>query len=115
MHNVHVTPGAVGAAWNRAQLKGAKDLVLSFAKPDVAAKVKCDVHGWMGARVGVFTHPFHGTTGPDGTVAIKVPPGEYEISSWHEFEKFEKPAPKTVKVAAGETVEAKFEFATDRR
>ena len=114
MHNVHATKGA-NEDWNKAMLKGAKDLTHSFAKPEVPAKFKCDVHGWMSAKVGVFTHPFHGTTGADGTVAIRVPPGEYEIESWHEYDKLQKPAPKKVVVAAGSTSEIEFDYSMDRR
>jgi plastocyanin len=109
MHNVHATQGA-NPDWNKAMLKGAKDLTHTFAKPELPAKFKCDVHGWMGARVGVFTHPFHGTTGADGTVSIKVPPGEYEISAWHEYDKFAAPAAQKVTVADGETKDVEFVY-----
>ena len=59
---------------------------------------------------GVFAHPFHGVTGVDGSVSIKVPAGEYEIGAWHEYEKFGKPAAQKVTVAAGETKEIEFVF-----
>ena len=109
MHNVHATKGA-NDDWNKAMLKGAKDLTHTFTKPEVPAKFKCDVHGWMGAKVGVFTHPFHGTTGADGMVSIKVPAGEYEVSAWHEYDKFAAPAAQKVTVAEGETKEIEFVY-----
>ena len=114
MHNVHVTKG-VNEDRNHCMLFRARDLTFSFAKPELAVKFKCDVHGWMNARVGVFPHPFHGVTGRDGRIALRVPPGDYEVSVWHEYEKFTKPAPRTVTVADDATAEVEFEFALATR
>jgi plastocyanin len=48
-------------------------------------KFKCDVHPWMGAWMGVKTHPFFATSAADGTYMIKnVPPGEYDLVLHHE-------------------------------
>jgi hypothetical protein len=46
--------------------------------------IRCDVHKWMGAFVGVFNHPFHTVSKDGGTFELKVPPGKYEITAWHE-------------------------------
>ncbi|HWL94057.1 MAG TPA: carboxypeptidase regulatory-like domain-containing protein, partial [Phycisphaerae bacterium] len=68
----------------------------TFTKPEVMAKVKCDVHGWMSSYVGVLTHPFFSVTkdheaapkgkeAERGTFEIKeLPAGKYEIEFWHE-------------------------------
>jgi RNA polymerase sigma factor (sigma-70 family) len=109
MHNIHALP-KVNAEFNRSQLKGAMDITERFDREEVGVKFKCDVHGWMGAWAGVFTHPFHGVTDGEGMVEIRLPPGEYEVSAWHEFPKFGKPAPRPVTVAAGETKEIEFDF-----
>jgi len=110
MHNIHAMPKD-GEEFNKSQQPGAGDLTTKFTKEEVAVKVKCDVHSWMGARIGVFAHPFHGVTGADGTVSIKVPPGEYEVSAWHEYEKWSvKPEAQKVKVAGTETKEVEFSF-----
>jgi hypothetical protein len=114
MHNVHVTRG-VNEYRNHCMLFRAKDLSFSFAKPEVAVKFKCDVHGWMNARVGVFAHPFHGVTDRDGRIALRVPPGDYEVSVWHEYDRFTKPAPRAVTVAGNGTAEVEFEFAAAPR
>ena len=37
--------------------------------------VKCDVHPWMSAYVGVFSHPFFAVTGDDGKFTIAGLPG----------------------------------------
>jgi hypothetical protein len=47
--------------------------------------IRCDVHRWMGAFVGVFSHPFHTVSKGGGTFELKLPPGSYEIVAWHEL------------------------------
>jgi hypothetical protein len=45
----------------------------------------CDVHGWMGGRIGVFDHPYFTLTKDDGTFEIKnAPAGKYKIFLQHE-------------------------------
>ena len=47
--------------------------------------VKCNVHPWMRAYIGVVSHPFFAVTGDDGTFTIKgLPPGTYTLEAWHE-------------------------------
>jgi hypothetical protein len=55
-----------------------------FAKPELPLPIKCDVHKWMGAFVGVFDHPFHTVSKMAGTFELKLPPGKYEVTAWHE-------------------------------
>lgn len=57
----------------------------SFSKPEVAVKLKCDIHPWMSAYVGVFDHPFFAVTQADGSFELPLlPEGEYTIEAWHE-------------------------------
>jgi plastocyanin len=57
----------------------------SFNKPEVAVKLKCDIHPWMSAYVGVFDHPFFAVTSADGRYVLPtLPEGEYVIEAWHE-------------------------------
>ena len=57
----------------------------SFNKPEPIFKIKCDVHPWMGAYVGVFDHPYFAVTGTDGKFAIDgLPDGTYDVVAWHE-------------------------------
>ena len=114
LHNIHAVP-KVNDEINKSQLKGAKDLTERFTREEVAVKMKCDIHGWMGAWAGVFAHPFHGVTGADGSLSIRVPPGEYEVSGWHEYGKFDRPAAQKVTVADGETKEIEFVFEVPAR
>lgn len=48
-------------------------------------RLKCDVHTWMVAFVGVVTHPYFAVTGADGAFALHdVPEGSYSVRTWHE-------------------------------
>jgi len=105
-HNVHFV-GKSNREFNHTQKEGQKD-VEEFAREEVMARIKCDIHSWMGAYVGVLYHPFYSVTGDQGMFSLgKLPPGEYEIEAWHE-----KLKTKTQKVTVGdgETKEITFTF-----
>jgi plastocyanin len=62
-------------------------LVYSFqpTAEEVMVHLKCDVHNWMNAYIGVVTNPYYGVTNTMGTFQIdKVPPGTYMIEAWQE-------------------------------
>ena len=47
--------------------------------------MKCDVHAWMNAWVGVVNHPYFAVTGTDGAFSLpNLPPGTYTVEAWHE-------------------------------
>ena len=49
-------------------------------------RLKCDVHTWMVAFVGVVNHPYFAVTGADGAFTIHdIPEGTYEVRAWHEL------------------------------
>lgn len=84
MHNVHALPKN-SPQFNIAQISKGKKNSKSFAKPETMVRVKCDVHSWMGAWVGVLDHPFFAVSDDKGNFTIKdLPAGEYEIEAWHE-------------------------------
>ena len=84
LHDIHTLP-KINPAFNRGQPATVKEMTTSFPKPAVMLQVKCDVHPWMNAYIGVFTHPFFSVTGPDGKFTISnLEAGTYEISAWHE-------------------------------
>jgi len=86
LHNVHDQPGATSgnAEKNEAQMPGSADLTLSFPKPEMFLKFKCDVHPWMFAWVSVFDHPYFALSAKDGTFKIaNVPAGKYTIKASH--------------------------------
>jgi hypothetical protein len=107
LHNVH-TLSKENPQFNIAQPKQGMKLTKKFEKPEVF-KVKCEVHTWMGAYIGVFNHPFHAVTGDDGSFTLsKLPAGDYTIEAWHE--KYGTQTAK-VKVDAAGKVTADFKFA----
>jgi len=56
-----------------------------FATREVMVPVKCDVHAWMRAHIGVLDHPFFAVTGNDGAFALQnLPAGTYTLEAWHE-------------------------------
>jgi plastocyanin len=84
LHNIHTLP-KVNPSFNQAFPATRKEATTKFDKPEAIFGIKCDVHPWMSAFVGVFTHPFYSVTGPDGKFTISgLDPGTYEITAWHE-------------------------------
>ena len=84
LHNIHALP-KVNKEFNKAQPRSKKKLSVKFEKPEAPFKVKCDVHPWMGAYIGVFDHPCFAVSGDNGTYIISdLKPGEYVIEAWHE-------------------------------
>jgi hypothetical protein len=83
-HNIHPLP-QVNAEWNESQPPGSPDKMQSFPRQEVLIPVKCNIHPWMRAYIGVVNHPFFAVTGDDGTYSIKgLPPGTYTIEIVHE-------------------------------
>lgn len=83
-HNIHPMPKN-NRDWNQQQPPGAADLQRRFGFAEVMIPVKCNVHAWMRAWIGVFDHPFFAVTTTDGRFAWNgIPPGEYEVAVWHE-------------------------------
>lgn len=106
-HNVHSLPN-VNREFNFAQfVKDQKD-IRTFTAPEVMVRLKCDLHGWMSAYVGVVEHPYFAVTTDGGKFELKgLPPGEYTIETWHE-----KAGTQTQKVTIGpkETKEIGFTY-----
>jgi plastocyanin len=84
LHNIHTLP-KINPSFHRAMPATLKETSTSFAKPEPIFQIKCDVHPWMSAYIGVFTHPFFSTTNTDGKFTISgLDAGTYEITAWHE-------------------------------
>ena len=83
-HNVHPMPKE-NREWNQQQSPQTPDIQHRFARPEIMIPVKCNVHSWMHAYIGVVEHPYFAVTGADGRFAFgNVPPGDYTIAVWHE-------------------------------
>ena len=107
LHNVHALP-KVNPSFNKPMPATLKEATTTFTKPEPVFHIKCDVHPWMSAYIGVFTHPFFSATGTDGKFTISgLEPGTYEITAWHERLGTQT---ATVTVAANETKSQNFKF-----
>lgn len=98
LHNIHSLPKMAGnTSFNIAQPNKGMKTTKTFSKPEIMVKIKCEVHNWMAAYVGVLDHPFFAVTDEKGNYSIKdLPPGEYELEAWHE-----KFGTQTMKVTVG--------------
>jgi len=105
LHNVH-SLAKINQAFNRAMPGAVTEAEFSFDKEELMFKIKCDVHPWMNAYVGVMTHPFYDVTGEDGKFEIKgVPAGTYEVEAWHE-----KLGTQTASVTVGDSDTQTLDF-----
>ena len=84
MHNVNGTAAFANKGFNKAQLPGGTD-TFTFANPEVAIRIACNVHPFMAMHIGVVDHPFFAVTDAAGKFEIKsLPPGTYTLRVWHE-------------------------------
>jgi plastocyanin len=83
-HNVHPTPKN-NPEWNQSQSAGGAPIEKKFNRAETLIPIKCNVHPWMKANVGVLGHPLFAVSAKDGSYSIKnVPPGSYTLVAWHE-------------------------------
>lgn len=83
-HNVNAA-STQNPAWNESMPPGGGDLEQQFARPEIMVPVKCNVHPWMKAFIGVVAHPFFAVTDDTGSFTIRgLPPGEYTLATWQE-------------------------------
>ncbi len=84
LHNIHALPFN-NKEFNEGQPQQGMEMKKTFTNPEIMVKVKCDVHPWMGAWVGVLEHSFFAVTNEKGKFEIKgLPAGKYTVEVWHE-------------------------------
>jgi hypothetical protein len=84
LHNVRAG-GKENQPFNLGQPVEGVTVTRTFTAREVMVPVRCDVHGWMNAYIGVLDHPFHAVTDQSGRFSLPgVPPGTYTITAWHE-------------------------------
>ena len=107
LHNVH-SVAAKNTNFNVGQAVAGVVYQFKPAQEEVM-RLKCDVHTWMTAFIGVVNHPYFAVTADSGNFQIeKVPAGTYTIRAWHEEYGF---VSKTVTVKPGVVSTIDFTFA----
>ena len=106
LHNINASPSEQ-RGFNTSQ-PVTMESTRSFGTAEVMVPVRCDVHGWMTAYIGVLPHPYHSVSGSDGSFDLStLPPGDYVVEAWHERYGTQT---QNVTVATGETAEVTFTF-----
>jgi hypothetical protein len=74
----------VNMPFNESQSSKGVETTKKFDKEEIIFPVRCDVHNWMNAYIGVFNHPLHSVSGKGGAFELKLPAGTYEVTAIHE-------------------------------
>ena len=84
MHNVHGL-STKGQEFNTSQPTAGMVYIATLKNEEVMVHVKCDVHAWMNAYIGVVPNSFYAVTDGAGAFTIaNVPAGKRTVSVWHE-------------------------------
>src|SRR5262249_32821388 len=84
LHNAHATARS-NREFNVALAANGPPTTRSFATPEVLVRIKCNVHPWMFAYLGVVAHPFFAVTDKDGVFVLppNLPSGTYTLAAYH--------------------------------
>lgn len=108
-HNIHALP-ETNRPFNYSTPMQGMTRDATFRSQEVMVPIKCDVHPWMQAYVGVLPHPYFSTSGPDGAFRIEgLPAGTYTVEAWHEEYGTQT---QQVTVGDGETVTSDFSYSS---
>jgi plastocyanin len=106
-HNIHPM-AEINREWNHSQGAGDPPLNRKFIKPEVMIPVKCNIHHWMHAYIGVVDNPYFAVSKDDGSYSIaNLPPGTYTIGVWQEGLNTQE---QQVTVAPHSNTQANFTF-----
>jgi hypothetical protein len=84
LHNVHAE-STINEGFDVGTPVAGMEVNRTFATREVMVPIKCNVHAWMNAYVGVLEHPFFAVTDDSGRFSLPpLPPGTYTIEIWHE-------------------------------
>jgi plastocyanin len=83
IHNVHYA-AQKNKSRNFGMTAAGQEKPQTFTEPEFIL-VKCDVHPWMNAWIGVFENPYFAVTGEDGAFELTgLPAGTHNVVAWHE-------------------------------
>ena len=83
-HNIHPL-AQINREWNHSQGAGDAPLGRKFTKQEIMIRVKCNIHPWMHAFIGVVDNPYFAVSKEDGSYILpNLPPGTYTIGVWQE-------------------------------
>ncbi|MCS6911845.1 MAG: urate hydroxylase PuuD [Myxococcales bacterium] len=107
VHNVRAVADS-NAPFNEIMVNRDSRLLRRFEQAEVMVHLKCDIHPWMGAFIGVVAHPYFAVSGPQGAFTLRnVPAGEHTLSAWHEVY---GRLSQRVTVEPGSTTQVEFTF-----
>jgi uncharacterized membrane protein/plastocyanin len=106
-HNVR-TVAKANPVFNEITPTKNTSILKKFMRPETMVNAKCDIHPWMGAYIGVVSHPYFAVSDANGEFSIKgVPAGTYTLEAWHEVY---GRLTKEIKLSANGSVSANFKF-----
>ena len=107
LHNLHsLSPKA--NAFNVSQPKAGMTYEVKLKDEDAMLRLKCDIHSWMTAFIGVVNHPYFAVTTATGEFEIRdVPAGTHPVRVWHESY---GELTQSVRVTAGGTATVEFNY-----
>ena len=107
LHNAHGLSGKDNS-FNVGQPTAGSVFNFKPKNEEVMLHLKCDIHNWMNAYIGIVTNPYFAVSDTTGAFEIdKVPAGTYMLQAWHE--RF-GPVTKSVTVKAGAVTTVDFTY-----
>jgi len=107
LHNVNAQP-VNNPPFNIGQPMAGMEAPYTFENAEIMIPVRCDVHPWMSAFIGVVPNPYFTITDSEGNFSIDhLPAGDYVLEAWSEGLGTQT---INVTVAPNETAEGNFTF-----
>jgi plastocyanin len=105
-HNIHPQPKN-NSEWNKSQPPGSQPFDVTWTNPEVAIRVKCNIHPWMNGYMVVVKGP-HAVSDSSGDFKLAgLAPGNYTLTAWQETYGTQT---QKVTVAAGKPAAVSFTF-----
>lgn len=106
-HNAHAITNQ-GNDFNVSQPKAGMATTVAIRHEETMLRVRCDIHSWMTAYVGVVPHPYFAVSDRGGRFRVaNVPAGRHTIRAWHERYGVQT---RTVEVRAGQATTVEFTY-----